>query len=42
MFDDATIADRLGMVNWSNDSHKASVVKPVYGIPIFPLITIAV
>ena len=32
-----TIADRLNMVSWSNDSHSTAVVKPVYGIPTFPL-----
>ena len=33
------IADRLGMVSWRNDSHPTDVVKPVYGIPTFPLTT---
>ena len=41
-FDYTTIADRLRTVGWSNDSHPTGVVKPVYGIPIFPLSTKAV
>ena len=36
-FDCTTIADRLRTVSWGNDSHPAGVVKPVYGIPTFPL-----
>ena len=36
-FDYTTIADRLGTVSWGNDSHPTGVVKPVYGIPTFPL-----
>ena len=36
-FDYTTIADRLSTVSWSNNSHPAVVVKPVYGIPTFPL-----
>ena len=36
-FDCTTIADRLRTVSWGNDSHPTGVVKPVYGIPIFPL-----
>ena len=36
-FDDTTIADRLRTVGWSNDSYPTGVVKPVYGIPTFPL-----
>ena len=32
-----TIAERLRMVSWSNDSHPTCVVKLVYGIPTFPL-----
>ena len=32
-FDYTTIADRLGTVGWSNDSHPTGVIKPVYGIP---------
>ena len=30
-------ADRLMTVSWGNDSHQTSVVKPVDGIPTFPL-----
>ena len=41
-FDDTTIADRLGTVSWGNDSHPTGVVKPVYGIPTFPLTAKAV
>ena len=41
-FDYPTIADRLRMVSWGNDSHPTGVVKPVYGIPTFPLTTKAV
>ena len=37
--DYTTIAGRLRTVSWSNDSHPTSVVKPVYGIRTFPLIT---
>ena len=40
--DYATIAGRLWTVSWSNDSHRTGVVKPVYGIPTFPLTTKAV
>ena len=36
-FDNTTIADRLRTVSWGNDSHPTGVVKPVYGIPTFPL-----
>ena len=36
-FDYTTIADRLWMVSWGNESHPTGVVKPVYGIPTFPL-----
>ena len=36
-FDYTTIADRLMMVSWGNDSHQAGVVKLVYRIPTFPL-----
>ena len=36
-FDYTTIADQLRTVSWSNDSHQSGVVKPVYGIPTFPL-----
>ena len=41
-FDYTTIADRLRTVSWSNDSHQTCVVKPVYGIPTFPLTAKAV
>ena len=41
-FDYTTIADRLRTVNWGNDSHPTGVVKPVNGIPTFPLIAKAV
>ena len=41
-FDDATIADQLRTVSWSNNSHPAGVVKPVYGYPTFPLTAKAV
>ena len=41
-FDYTTIADRLKTVSWGNDSHLAGVVKPVYGIPTFPLTAKAV
>ena len=41
-FDYTTIADRLRTVSWGNDSHPAGVVKPVYGIPTFPLTAKAV
>ena len=41
-FDDTTIADRLRMVSWVNNSHPTGVVKPVYGIPTLPLTTKAV
>ena len=41
-FDYITIADRLRTVSWGNDSHPAGVVKPVYGIPTFPLTAKAV
>ena len=36
-FDYTTIADRLGTVSWSNNSHPTVVVKPVYEYPTFPL-----
>ena len=36
-FDYTTIADRLKTVSWVNDSHLTDAVKPVYGIPTFPL-----
>ena len=35
--DYTTIADRFRTVSWGNDSHPTGVVKPVYGIPTFPL-----
>ena len=41
-FDYTTIADRLRTVSWDNDSHPTDVVKPVYGIPTFPLTAKAV
>ena len=34
-----TIAERLWTVSWSSDSHPKGVVKPVNGIPTFPLAT---
>ena len=34
-FDYTTIADRLRMASWSNDSHPIGVVKAVYGIHTF-------
>ena len=37
--DYTTIADWLRTVSWSNASHPTGVVKPVYGIPTFPLTT---
>ena len=41
-FDYTTIADWLRTVSWGNDSHPTGVVKPVYGIPTFPLTAKAV
>ena len=41
-FDYTTIADRFRTVSWGDDSHSTGVVKPVYGIPTFPLTTKAV
>ena len=41
-FDYTTIAYRLRTVTWGNDSHPTGVVKPVYGIPTFPLTAKAV
>ena len=41
-FDYTTIADRLRMVSWSNNSYQTDVVKPVYGIQTFPLTAKAV
>ena len=29
--------DQLRTVSWGNDSHPIGEVKPVYGIPTFPL-----
>ena len=29
--------DQLRTVSWGNDSNRPGVVKPVYGIPTFPL-----
>ena len=37
IFDYTTIADRLRTVRWGNNSHTTGVVKPVDGIPTFPL-----
>ena len=36
------IADRLRTVSWSNCCHPTGMIKPVYGIPIFPLTAKAV
>ena len=36
-FDYITITDRLNAVNWGNDSHPTSVVKPINGIQTFPV-----
>ena len=36
-FDYTTIADLLRTVNWGNNIHPTWVVKPVHGIPTFPL-----
>ena len=41
-FDYTTIADWLKTVSLGNDSHPTGVVKPVYGIPTFPLTANAV
>ena len=40
--DYTTIADRLKTDSWSNNSHPTGVVKPIYGIPTFPLTAKAV
>ena len=40
--DYTTIADRLRTVSWSYDIHTTGVIKPVYGIPAFPLTVKAV
>ena len=37
-FDYTTIADRLRTVSFGNDKHPTGVVKPVYGIPTFPVL----
>ena len=37
-----TITDQLRTVSWGKDSHPTGVVKPVNGIPTFPLTTKAV
>ena len=36
-FDYTTSADRLRTVSWSNDRYPTGVVKPINGIPTFPL-----
>ena len=36
-FDYKMIADRLRTVSWSSKSHQTGMVKPVSGIPTFPL-----
>ena len=36
-FNYTRIADRLRTITWGNNSLPAGVVKPVYGIPNFPL-----
>ena len=41
-FDYTTIADRLRTVSWGNDSHQTGEVKPIYGIPTFPITAKAV
>ena len=41
-FDNTTIVSRLRTVSSGNDSHTTGVVKPVYGIPTFPLTATAV
>ena len=41
-FDYTKMADGLRTVSWSNNSHPTGVVKPVYGIPTFPLTAKAV
>ena len=41
-FDYTTIADRLRTVSWGNDIHPTGMVKPIYGIPTFPLTAKAV
>ena len=41
-FDYTTIVDRLRTVSWGIESHQTGVVKPVYGIPNFPVTAKAV
>ena len=41
-FDYTTIADQLRTVSLGDESHPTGVVKPVYGIPTFPLTAKAV
>ena len=41
-FDQSKTVDRLGTVNFSNDSHQTGVVKPVLGIQILQLTAKAV
>ena len=41
-FDYTAISDRLRTVSLGNDRHNTSVVKPVNGIPTFPLTATAV
>ena len=41
-FDYITITDRFRTVSWGNDSNPTGVVKPVYGIPTYPLTAKAV
>ena len=40
--DYTTISDQFRTIIWGNDSHPTGVVKPVNGIPTFPLTTKAV
>ena len=40
--DYTTIADRLRMVSWGNDSHRTGVVKPINDNPTFTLTETAV
>ena len=41
-FNHTAIVDWLRTVSWGYDIHPTGVVKPVYGIPTFPLTTKAV
>ena len=41
-FDYTMIADRLRTASWGNDGYPTGVVKPVDGIPTFPLTAKAV